>query len=252
MADSSAFTPHGDPVRYFTFASLTALGVANVTTTRHCGGIGRAGGGPSPFGDVVRDEVAAAGLDLARAAWARQVHGADVARVEGAGFAGAADVLVTTSRGTPLAIFTADCLAIVLVDPEAPALAVAHAGWRGTVRGAAQAAAAAVIAAGARVDRLRAAISPSIGPCCYEVDAPVMEAFATAYPDRWRAWVTPAADADHVMLDLWTANGALLEQVGIAPSRIDNPRFCTACHVDTLYSYRKGHQGRLATIAALP
>lgn len=186
-------------------------------------------------------------------AWGRQVHRADVARVGAAGgFAGDVDALVTRVPGVPLAIFTADCLAIVLVDVEAPALAVAHVGWRGTVRGAAQAAAAAVIAAGARSERIRAAISPSIGPCCYEVDAPVIDAFTAAYPGRWRSWVTPTGDAAHVMLDLWAANAALLEQAGVDPGRIENPRLCTACRVDTFYSYRKGNRGRLATIAALP
>lgn len=249
---SSSLTPHGEPPRYFTFSSLTAIGAPQATTTRHCAGIGPSGGVPSPFGRAVVEVLAPAGLDLGRAAWARQVHGADVARMEAGGFAGSADVLVTTSRRLPLAIFTADCLAIVLVDVAAPALAVAHVGWRGTVRGTTQAAVSAVIAAGGRAERLRAAISPSIGPCCYEVDAPVIEAFSSAYPDRWRAWVTPAGDASHVMLDLWVANASLLVQAGVDPSRIESPRFCTACHVDTLYSYRKGHKGRLATLAAIP
>ncbi|MGH2669557.1 MAG: laccase domain-containing protein, partial [bacterium] len=90
------------------------------------------------------------------------------------------------------------------------------------------------------------------GPCCYEVDAPVIEAFSDAYPERWRAWITPGGDPSHFMLDLWTANASLLAQAGVDPGRIENPRFCTACHVDTLYSYRKGHKGRLATIAAIP
>jgi copper oxidase (laccase) domain-containing protein len=80
----------------------------------------------------------------------------------------------------------------------------------------------------------------------------VIGEFTAAYPDHWRQWVRPAGDEAHVMLDLWAANAALLEHAGIDPARIDNPRLCTACHVETLYSYRKGHKGRLATIAALP
>jgi copper oxidase (laccase) domain-containing protein len=54
------------------------------------------------------------------------------------------------------------------------------------------------------------------------------------------------------MLDLWAANAALLEQAGVDPTRIENPRVCTACHVGTFFSYRKGHRGRLANLAALP
>ena len=247
----SPLTPHGAPPAYFTFPSLTEVGVVHVTTTRHCPGIGLASARPSPFAGESGDLLTQAGLAMDRVAWGWQVHGAAVAAVGAGGFAGHVDVLVTTVRDVPLAVFTADCLAVVLVDVEAPALAIAHVGWRGTVRGAAQAAVAALRAAGARPERIRAAISPSIGPCCYEVDAPVIDAFATAYPHRARSWMTPSRDAGHVMLDLWAANAVLLEEAGVDPVRIENPRLCTSCHVDTLYSYRKGGKGRLATIAAL-
>lgn len=253
--DSSGFTgvtPHGEPVAYFTFPSLAELGLPHATTTRHFADIGPVLGSTSPFDGAAGDVLVRAGLRMERVAWARQVHGAEVARVGAdGGFAGHVDGLVTTSPGVPLAVFTADCLAIVLADLEAPALAVAHVGWRGTVRGAAQAAVAAVLAAGARPERLHVAISPSIGPCCYEIDGPVVDAFAAAYPERWRPWMIPTARAGHWMLDLWAANAALLEGAGVDPARIDNPRVCTACHADTLYSYRRGSRGRLATIAAL-
>jgi len=54
------------------------------------------------------------------------------------------------------------------------------------------------------------------------------------------------------MLDLWAANETLLCEAGVSPDHIDNPRLCTACHPDLLYSYRKGNRGRLVTVAALP
>jgi len=54
------------------------------------------------------------------------------------------------------------------------------------------------------------------------------------------------------MLDLWTANEALLREAGVEPARVENPRLCTACHPELLYSYRRGNRGRLATLAALP
>ena len=106
------------------------------------------------------------------------------------GFAGSADALVSTEPGVPLAIFTADCLAIVLYDAETRALAAAHVGWRGTVGGAAQATVAALVELGARPERLRVAIAPSIGPCCYEIDEPVVAALRGAYPSLWERWVT--------------------------------------------------------------
>jgi YfiH family protein len=189
---------------------------------------------------------------MARVGYARQVHGADVARIPaGGGFAGLVDILVTGERRVPLAIFTADCLAIVLCEPAAGALAVAHVGWRGTVKGAAQKAVRAIGEVGGRAGALRVAIAPSIGPCCYEVDEPVTGEFARAFGDRWRSWVTPSRPG-RVMLDLWSANEALLVEAGVAPESIENPRLCTACHPDLLYSYRRGNRGRLATLAALP
>ena len=63
-------------------------------------------------------------------------------------------------------------------------------------------------------------------------------------------WSRPSR-AGHVMLDLWTANEDLLVDAGVDRARIDNPRLCTACHAELLYSYRKGNRGRLVTVAAL-
>ena len=255
---SSALHPHGEPTAFFTFQSLTALGIANATTTRHCPGIGSFAepivpeAPKAPFHADATGVLGAAGLDLSRVGYARQVHGAAVARVSaGGGFAGLVDVLVTAEPRVPLAIFTADCLAIVLCDPTARALAVAHVGWRGTVKGATQQAVQAVGEVGGRAGALRAAIAPSIGPCCYEVDEPVTAEFARAFGERWRAWTKPSR-AGHVMLDLWSANEALLVDAGVAPSAIENPRLCTACHPELLYSYRRGNRGRHVTLAALP
>ena len=244
--------PHGAPPLYFTFATLAKLGLPHATTTRHCPGTA-VWGEPQPLvGPEAVAALASTGLDLGRLTWARQMHGADVARATArGGFAGRADVLVTTEPTAPLAIFTADCLPVTICDPEAGVLGLAHVGWRGTVRGAAQAAVDAVVGAGGRADRLAATIGPSIGPCCYEVDAPVVSEFRAAYPSMWEHWARPTAPG-RFMLDLWMANEALVAAAGVDPARIDNPRLCTACHPDLLYSYRKGNRGRLVTFAALP
>ena len=244
---------------YFTFAGLTGLGVPHATTTRHCPGVASFAApidprAPRPpFGPETAPALRPAGLDLSRVGYARQVHGAEAAPAPpGGGFAGSVDIVTTTEPAVPLAIFTADCLAIVLLDLETPVLGAAHVGWRGTVRGAARAAVRALERSGARAGRLRAAIAPSVGPCCYEVDEPVMREFARAYPGRWDAWTRPAPRADRVMLDLWAANEALLVEAGVDPARVENPRLCTACHPELWFSYRRGDRGRLVTLAALP
>jgi YfiH family protein len=206
-----------------------------------------------PFDAGARDLLASAGLDYARLAWARQVHGDAVVRVgrDGGRFPQGFDVLVTDAPGVGLSIFTADCVALSLCDAAAGALSVAHAGWRGTVRDVPGVAVAALRDLGARPERLRVTLSPAIGPCCYEVDEPVTSAFAATFPDLWRRWVSPARSG-HVMLDLWAACEALLARAGVDPARIENPRLCTACRRDVFYSYRKGDRGRLVTVAALP
>ena len=255
---TSGLEPHGEPATYFTFPSFSALGLPHATTTRHCPGVASFAepivpeAPRAPFRAEASAILKTAGLEMTRVSYARQVHGAEVARVPaGGGFAGLVDVLVTAERGVPLTIFTADCLAIVVYDPVTPVLGLAHVGWRGMVRGATQAVVRAVGELGGRASRLRVAIAPSIGPCCYEVDEPVTSELARVFGDRWTAWVR-SSRAGHVMLDLWTANETLLREAGVAPASIENPRLCTACQPELLYSYRKGNRGRLATLAALP
>jgi YfiH family protein len=252
VAATTRLIPHGEPVTHYRFSGLAALGLPHLTTTRHFPGVSSPSEPTAPFTAGARQALRAAGLDPTRLSYARQVHGAEVLRApSGGGYAGAGDVLATIERGVPLAIFTADCLAVTLWDSIARVLVLAHVGWRGTVKGATSAAVRAAVEAGARAEQLHVAIAPSIGPCCYEVDEPVLREFARAHGRRAQAWFAPAA-AGHAMLDLWTANEALLADAGVDPAHIENPRLCTACHLDLLYSYRKGNRGRLVTVAALP
>ena len=134
----------------------------------------------------------------------------------GAGSPGHGDALATARRGLPLAISTADCLPIVLYDARGGRLAAVHAGWRGTVQSVARAAVADLVAAGSAAGDLVVAIGPSIGPCCYEVDAPVIERFEAAFPGAWEAWMTPKGPGKW-MLDLWQANLDQLTGAGVRP-----------------------------------
>ena len=120
------------------------------------------------------------------------------------------------------------------------------------VRGALQRAVRAMGEAGAQTDALWAAISPSIGPCCHEVDTPVIDALARAFPKDWSRWVTPCGERKW-KLDLWQANHDQLVGSGVRDEQIVNPRLCTSCHGDLYFSYRReGSTGRLVTVAALP
>jgi purine-nucleoside/S-methyl-5'-thioadenosine phosphorylase / adenosine deaminase len=236
---------HGEPPTHLTLAPLEAAGVRHAFTTRHHGSFAVDRPGPA---------LAALGVVPGRLRFARQVHGAAclVADAAAAGSVGEADALLTTVPGVPLAIMTADCLAIVLADPAVPALGVAHAGWRGTVAGiAGRLVATLAQRAGARPERLTAAIGPSIGPCCYEVDEPVIGPLRAAFPESSERWARPRS-AGKWWLDLWQANADQLVAAGVPPGAITNPRLCTSCRADLFFSYRReGRGGRLAAVATL-
>lgn len=245
---------HGVPPTHLTFTALERLGLRHLSTTRHCPGITPPGNSGSPFGPEAAALFAGSGLELSRVAFLRQVHGASVRSVDApaGGFAGEADILLTESPGLPLSVFTADCLALILFDARGRRLALAHVGWRGTVQGASTAAVRALTARGVRPADVVAAIGPSIGPCCYEVDRPVIDPLRRAFSQEWTEWVREVGDGKW-MLDLWAANEFQLLTAGLSPDRIVNPRLCTACRSDLFFSYRKeGSRGRLVTVASLP
>ncbi len=203
---------------------------------------------------------AAAGLPPETWIWGRQVHGTGVLRVDGPARAGnpgeprpAADILITARPGPTLVVFTADCCPIYLVDSRRRAIALVHAGWRGTVR-AAPAAAVRALSENFAVQPpdLVAVIGPSIGPCCYEVDAPVMAALEAGFGARAAGLVAPSRPG-RWRLDLWAANRLALERASVAPDRIHVTGLCTACRSDLFYSHRgeRGKTGRMMALLAL-
>ncbi|HET7877025.1 MAG TPA: peptidoglycan editing factor PgeF [Methylomirabilota bacterium] len=242
----------GDPPLYLTSPLLSEAGLHHLFTTRHFPGVTPPADPSSPFGPEALALLGPCGLALEPVAFLRQVHGANVILARRGGLRGKGDVLATDRPGLPLAVFTADCLPLLIHDPAGGRLAVAHAGWRGTAEAVTRAAADALVTAGGHPEDFVAAIGPSIGPCCYEVDAPVIERLERAFGSAWQAWVTRNGPG-RWMLDLWTANEAALVRAGLRAERIDNPRLCTSCRQDLFFSYRRGRgEGRLVAVAALP
>lgn len=256
---SSAYRLHGQPPLYLTVGLLDATpGLTHGWSTRHVGPlVSTPSARRRPFPDT-REGLffARVGINPADVAYPRQVHSADFRVVDdppGAmGPVGNGDILLTRRRGVGLGIFTADCLGMVLYDPVRGVVAVTHAGWRGTVLGvAAKSVQAMAKAFGTRPEEILVGIGPSIGPCCYEVDRPVVDPLSRAHPG-WEAWVTSISD-ERWRLDLWRANEDQLQWAGVRPEWIANPRLCTSCRVDLFFSYRaeRGLTGRLLTVAQL-
>ena len=251
-------TWHGAPPTHGALPDLSTAGVAHAFTTRHQGSFAAVSAPAGPFGDRRWPALDALSITPSSVRYARQVHGdtcLDADAVDAEGLVGTGDALFTRQRGRPLAVFTADCVPLIVADPERRVLGMAHAGWRGTVRGIAGRLVAALVAqAAARPARLRAAIGPSIGPCCYEVDEPVVGPLRAAFPEAWERWVSPGPPGrpGHWSLDLWAANADQLVAAGVPAGAIASPRLCTACRRDLFFSYRKeGMAGRLATLAVL-
>ena len=169
------------------------------------------------------------------------------------------DASLTNTPGLFLAVQTADCVPILLVDPQKRAVAAVHAGWRGTLRRIlAKTVGRLQMEFGSKPSDLLAAIGPSIGPCCYEVGTEVATQFlsqfadAPAYFDEFRTgdepnpiqWLNMMPPGHQpppksVLLDLRKANQSQLLAVGFRPKNIHTIDLCTACHPDLLFSYRK-------------
>ena len=162
------------------------------------------------------------------------------------------DALITNLRDLPLVVTTADCLPLLIYDPVRRAVAAVHAGWRSTAkRIAARALEAMAVAYGTHPRDCRAAIGPGIRKCCFEVDAPVVNAMMVALP----AWAehTVATGGGHFRLDLVGVNRAILVGAGVYPDRIADVGLCTACRTDVFFSYRaeKPRTGRMMNLILL-
>ena len=189
---------------------------------------------------------------LPKAGWAllSQVHGAKVERVAAGGPSchhrrnhAQADGLATSAKGVVLGVLTADCLPVILAVPGAGAVAVAHAGWRGTLAGVVQETVRELCTiSGAEPHEILAAIGPSIGRCCLQVGREVHEAFH----EQWGAAQTRRIleKSDPWRLDLQTANLLQLREAGVRSSNVAIVQLCTCCRKDLFFSYRR--DGRLS------
>ena len=117
--------------------------------------------------------------DLKLVARLNQVHGNVVhaATRDTAALRPPGDGIVTAEPGVMLGIFTADCVPILLVDSKRKVAGALHAGWRGVIADIADAGVRAMVQLGARPSDIRAALGPSIGQCCFEVDAELGDRF---------------------------------------------------------------------------
>ncbi len=197
-------------------------------------------------------------LGLAGLPWAtvRQVHSARVVEAgrdrlgpgppEARPQLAEADGLVSGETGTVLAVFMADCLPLLLADPEARVVAAVHAGWRGLAAGAIEAGVAAFRRRGGRPASAIALVGPAIGACCYEVGPEVADAVVGRYP------AAAATTRDRrPAIDTTAAAVEALERAGLGEIRRPLGE-CTSHQPGRFFSYRRdGVTGRQAGLIAL-
>ena len=161
--------------------------------------------------------IAANTASGARLVKLRQVHSALALPVTAPFLPGEepeADALVTATPGLVLAVVTADCAPVLLVDSGAGVVGAAHAGWRGAFGGVLEGTVAAMESLGADRGRICAAIGPTIAQASYEVDAAFRQRLLDAEPAN-AAFFMPGARADHFQFDLPAYVRARLEAAGV-------------------------------------
>lgn len=254
-----------DGLTYYRFAQWD--GVKHGIFTRS-GGVSRAPFASLNLGGNVGDDPKAVrqnhermyamlGVDDAKACTVWQVHSADVvianAPVQGRRWLAHADALMTDRAGVPLSMRFADCTPILYHDPRKGVIAIAHAGWRGTVQGIAGGVVRAMVKAyGCDPADIHAGIGPAIGPRKYQVGEEVTAAVQAHFGVTDGLIRRDPADGT-AYLDLWASNRLDLERAGVPAAQIDVAGMCTAEHVDEFFSHRqeKGKTGRFGAVIAL-
>ncbi|MDU3335438.1 peptidoglycan editing factor PgeF [Paraclostridium bifermentans] len=151
------------------------------------------------------------------------------------------DALVTNLKKTPLLVFVADCVPVAIVDPKKEAVALCHAGWRGTYSKITQKSIENMEKLyGTNPEDLVCVLGPSIGPCCYEVSKDLIEKFNTIITNRDEKFYI--IKESKYYLDLWKVNELILTSCGVKKENIVNLNICTSCNSDKFHSYRKHNQ----------
>jgi polyphenol oxidase len=188
----------------------------------------------------------------------------------------AGDGVLTATPGLLLAIQTADCLPVILVDAKRRAVGVFHAGWRGTVQRIVEKGVGEMFRCfGSSPRDIKAAIGPGIQGCCYEVGEEVRAKFESQFAyaaslfrdvkesdpvrEKYPLLFLTARAPGHgelpkkIFLDLVEANRQQLLSAGVSKKNIEVSAPCTSCHTNLLFSYRaeKGKTGRMMGVVGI-
>lgn len=155
------------------------------------------------------------------------------------------DGLLTDTDLGLMALY-ADCVPLFFYDFQLNAVAIAHAGWRGTGQKIAKVILDAFRQKGGSAEKTWVGIGPAIGSCCYQVDEGVARLLENSLGHG--PWMMDdEGDPGHFKINLVSANREILLQEGVNDRLIWQADLCTACHADHFFSYRRdGKTGRMA------
>jgi len=185
------------------------------------------------------------GLDPHHLAVPLQCHSDHVQMVGGAGEYESCDGLITNTADLPLVVTVADCLPVVLFEPEKAVLGHVHAGWRGSARKIVERTVETMRREfGTSPDSMVAFLGPSAGVCCYEVGGEMAEVFPSDELERRN---------NKMFLNLKKANVDQLLACGLRRENIEVSNVCTICAPDLFHSFRRdGNQsGRMMSVAMI-
>ncbi len=188
----------------------------------------------------------ALGINVEALALMRQVHGDTVVKVDMPGPCGECDGMITGRPGIYLCLTVADCVPVFILDREVRALAVVHAGWRGTAARIVERAVDALCAAyHASPARMEAFVGPAAGQCCYQVGDDVASRFDASCIDRSRGGP---------FVNLKRANLLQLEAAGLPREAVEVHSSCTIHETTDFHSFRRdgSGSGRMMGVAGFP
>jgi len=147
------------------------------------------------------------------------------------------DAIMTDRADLAICVKTADCVPVFIADRVKKVIAAVHAGWRGSALGiSAKAVRLLQDNYGSSPQDILAAIGPSIGQCCYQVDEAVADNFLKQEDNENILFA--AKKAGKWMLDLAEANRRQILHSGIPEENIDVSDLCTVCNQDKFFSHR--------------
>lgn len=262
-----------DGVGFLTFPALSELKFINHAFSTRIGGISkdgyksmnlnfRQGDDPANVTENYKIFCRAAGFDYNTLVSSSQDHNTFVRCVTkqdcGIGIyrehdIKSVDALVTNEPGVTLVTHYADCTPLYFADPEKKVIALAHAGWRGTVEKIAEATVNVMCEKyGCDPTDIVAVVGPAIGPCCYEVDTPVYERFASLTELKPAYFTRTLGHGKHIV-DLKETNRRMMLEAGLMSINITISDVCTKCNSGLLYSHRAsgGKRGGLVAMMCI-